>query len=137
MTGRDIERVVTAKRLAEAERTSWLLSEENGNVYPADIIYAACEPGGQPLLRLTVFKLLTHQPGWGEARALRTIHRMCRLLGTPTDRPKRLSIAWLVDSRTGGHRLQAFADAMTDPGLPWPGFPYAPRPKGAFHGEHS
>ena len=137
MTAADFERVVTAKRRAEAERTSWLSSEEAGLVSPADIIGAACAPGGEPLLRMTLLKLLSHQPGWGEARALRAIHRMCRQLGAPTQTPRRLTIAWLVDSRTGGHRLQAFCDALTDPALPWPGFPYAPQQKGAFRGEHS
>ena len=123
--------VVTAKRAAESERTRWLATVNDGLVTVTDVIEEACTPDGRPLLALTLRKLLAHQPGWGDGRAMRTINRMCGLLAISPQNQRRLTIAWLVDSRTGGHRIQAWCDVLTEKsGPPWSGFPYSPEPKG-------
>ena len=59
-----------------------------------------------------------------------TNERLARFAGLPNDVPVRsLTIGWLLDNRSK-HRLVAFADALGDRAVPWPGFPYAPVPDG-------
>lgn len=122
--------VVAAKLRAEAKRAEWLESLSLGFVSVSDVITAACSEDGKPLLSLTLRKLLAAQPGWGEARAMRTVLRVCRILGAVPEQPRKLTVAWLIDARTAGHRIEVWADVINGkPGQPWAGFPYAPEPE--------
>lgn len=126
-----------AKKLAQRKRAEWLLSLSAGYITATDLITAACTDDNQALLRLTLRQVLMNQPGWGEVRVNRVLGRLRRVLGDSTTDTRRMTVAWLVDSRAGGKRVQVWADALDNrSSLPWPGFPYAPRPeKGAYRGQ--
>lgn len=126
-----------AKREANRKRTEWLLSLSAGYVTPADLIKAACTEENRALLRLTLRQVLVNQPGWGDVRATRVLSRLRRVLGEEQKDSRRMTVAWLVDSRAGGKRIQVWADALDNrSSLPWPGFPHAPQPeKGAGNGQ--
>ena len=126
-----------AKKHANRHRAEWLLSLSAGYITATDLITAACTEGNKPLLRITLRQLLMNQPGWGEVRVNRVLRRLRMVLGETGSDSRRLSVAWLVDSRAGGKRVQVWADALDNRSdLPWPGFPYAPQPeKGASRGQ--
>ena len=124
-----------AKKRAARMRAEWIISLYEGYISTTDLITAACVGGNQPLLRLTLRQILANQPGWGEVRTNRTLAALRGLLGLTTTGARRLTIAWLVDARVGGRRVQAWADCLDDKSNPpWPGFPYAPEPAGGSHG---
>jgi len=124
---------VSAAR-ARAVRAEWLTSLKLGLCTVPDLINHACSPDGRPLLRIGLVRLLTEQDGWTRNGAVATINQALRLLGQPemtSQQASKLHVQWLVDSRSGGRRVQALTDAM-DPKMhqPWGGFPYASRPQG-------
>jgi hypothetical protein len=94
----------------------------------SDVIEAACRPENKALLRLTLYQLLTHQPSWGSARAQRTLRQLDTLTNSTLSH-RRLTLAWLLDHRAGGRRVQAWADVMGGKqAQPWPGFPFSSVP---------
>lgn len=117
----------TAKREAERMRAEWLYSVQVGVLTVPDLIQAATSESGRPLRRITLNQLLEAQ-GWGRARNQRALDHIRNLLGTTSDR--RLNVAWLVDARADGRRLQVWADALKERVPPWTGFPYTPCPQG-------
>ena len=124
-----------AKKRAARMRAEWILSLHEGYISTTDLITAACVDGNQPLLRLALRQILINQPGWGEVRTNRTLSALRGLLGLNATDTRRLTIAWLVDARTGGRRVQAWADCLdSKSNSPWPGFPYAPAPTGGING---
>ena len=93
-----------------------------------DVVTAAGQADGAPLLRISLRQLLGSQPDWGKSKTETAMARMLTLLGEAGARRDQ-TIAWLVDPRVRGTRLIAFADATAGrTGPPWPGFPFAPSP---------
>jgi hypothetical protein len=132
--------ISTARRAGDAarrHRAEHLLAVADGSLTPLEVIERAAAYGHRALRRITLRRLLTAQPGVGEATADRMLTRMLTCLrgGAPTrtdrDSMVKLTIAWLLDTRTGGRRWAAFTDALRrtrQVNAPWPGFPYAPPP---------
>lgn len=126
--------LATANQAADRARNiraEWLTGIHMGLFTPADIIEAACEPDGKPLLRITLMRLLTEQDGWGLPKAKTVLERTLRLLDLrPAAHPTRtLTVQWLIDARAGGRRIHALADAINDTTeIPWAGFPYTTQP---------
>lgn len=124
-----LARATVALGAARRQRAEWLIGLDAGLVTPTDVVvHAATEPG-RALRRLTLRQVLTSRPGWGPARAGEVLTRLRRLTGTPDDGPA-LTVGWLVDSRSSGHRFHAWFDVM---GIdrdqpPWPGFPFTDPP---------
>lgn len=110
-------------------RSEWLASIHVGVISVPDLIQAATEESGAPLRRISLRQLLLTQPGWSEAKVRAALDRITHLLDLK-ESTRRLTVAWLVDARTGGKRLRAWADVMQERVLPWTGFPYAPNPQG-------
>ncbi len=124
-----------AKKQAARTRAEWILSLHLGYVTATDLIEAACTDEFKPLLRLTLRQVLSNQPGWGVARAQRVLGHLRSVLGLTGTNTRRLTVAWLVDSRAGGRRVLAWADCLDNKSNPpWPGFPYAPEPARGTHG---
>jgi hypothetical protein len=118
---------VAARVSANRVRAEYLQSVVHGLLTVHDVLRAAAEPAGRPLLRISLVQLLAAQPGWGDVRVGGTVERLVRATSrtaTPV-RPDRLDVAWLLDPRADGTRLVAFLDLTVDrPALP--GFPYVP-----------
>lgn len=118
-----------AKRTANAERAAALTEIALDMSKPTDIIQRACHPEHRALLRITLVRLLSAEKGTSRDAARRHVTHLHDLIGvTAPDRKDidKLTISWLVDSRSGGRRMLAFADSI-DPKnqAPWPGFPYS------------
>ncbi|MGP4994613.1 hypothetical protein [Glutamicibacter ardleyensis] len=126
VTGQGMRENALEARKLQAE---WLHLVSIGEAPLMEVIEEACTEDGAPLRKLRLYSLLTAQPRWGEKKALHALELMISVLKVKAD-PKEVTIAWLVDSRSGGRRVQAWADALQERKLPWPGFPYAPRPEG-------
>lgn len=117
-----------ARRKADRTRNEWLVSIDAGVVTVPDLLRAATTESGRALRKLGLRQVLESQPGFSRAQAERVLDHTRTLLGAEPD--LRLTVAWLIDPRTGGRRLQAWADALQQRDLPWTGFPYAPKPNG-------
>ncbi|MGP5523481.1 hypothetical protein ACTXM3_09305 [Glutamicibacter arilaitensis] len=115
----------------EARRfqAEWLHLVFEGEVQPMEVIQEACAEDGGALRKVKLFSLLTSQPRWGEKKALQVLELMIAVLKVKVE-PKEVTIGWLVDSRSGGRRVNAFVDALQPKEPIWPGFPFAPKPKG-------
>lgn len=123
------------KKSAERMRSEWILSLSAGYITAADLIRAACTDEHKPLLRLSLRRVLINQPGWGDVRTKRALNQLRAVLGLTASDSRRLTVSWLLDSRAGGRRVEAWADCLDDKSNPpWPGFPHAPEPKGASLG---
>ncbi|PPG14393.1 hypothetical protein [Rathayibacter rathayi] len=119
-----------AKKAANEMRAEWLYSIAAGYVTTTDVLTVASTTEGAPLRRLTLHQLLSHQPSWGDARSGRVITHLRRVLGESTIAQKRMTVAWLLDARAGGRRLQVFEDALAPRVIPFDGFPFTPAPEG-------
>lgn len=118
----------TKKKEAQRTRAAWIASLSAGVVSATDLVQSAHDESLAPLRRLRLDRILNAQPGWGPARTKRVLAHLRELLDVPSD--TRLTVAWLIDARADGRRLQAFADAIKTRVTPWNGFPFAPDPKG-------
>lgn len=129
-----LEKANQKKFDAERTRSEWIASLYSGVLSVPDLLQAAAGrgPDAAALRRISLRRLLTAQPDWGSARATRVLDHLSGLFGVPEER--RLNVAWLIDARTDGRRLHAFADALHPRGTPWPGFPLAPEPTRGDHG---
>lgn len=118
-----------ARAKARFVRAARLYSLANGSTTVVETIAAATDDAGRPLLRLTLRQLLLAQKGWGEQRTAHVIGRTLSVIGAPETPTRKLTVAWLIDPRSGGRRIMAFCDALSaKDGPPWPGFPFAPHP---------
>ena len=115
----------------EARRlqAEWLHLVSTGELPPMEVIQEACTEDGASLRKLRLYSLLTSQPRWGEKKALQVLELMISVLKVKVD-PKEVTVGWLVDSRSGGRRVQALVDALQPREPIWPGFPFASKPKG-------
>ncbi|MGC0252644.1 hypothetical protein [Pseudactinotalea sp. Z1748] len=131
----DLGRANLAKGEAERMRAEHLLGVAEGFLTIWDVIAEAARDTYRALLKIRLRQLLLSQPGWRPARADAVVTKTMATTGATSTRDEmlKLRLSWLLDSRTGGNRLAALADAilcLEDPGPPWPGFPYSPAPKG-------
>lgn len=123
------QELLRARLNADRVRGEYLSLVATGLMTPADVIWWATQPGKEPLRALTIKRLLGVIPGNGEQTVLRFVRDLGNITKSTTS-PSRLNIAWLTDRRAGGRRLVAFASLSAPHGIPWPGFPYAPKPEG-------
>lgn len=119
------ENALEARRL----QAEWLHLVSIGELPPMEVIEEACTEDGATLRKLRLHSLLISQPRWGEKKVLQSLELMISVLKVKVD-PKAITIGWLVDSRSGGRRVQAFVDALQPREPIWPGFPFAPKPEG-------
>lgn len=118
------ENAVEARRF----QAEWLLLVASAEVSLMEVIDEACTEDGASLRKIRLISLLTSQPRWGEKKALQVLDLMISVLKVDVE-PREITIGWLVDSRSGGRRIQAWADALQPKEPVWQGFPFAPRPK--------
>lgn len=130
-------------------RTLALKDLHEGRVSIADVLLRACTPEGEELLRIPLRQLLLALPDVGPARVRRILALLERNLGSPLPERSHLNVRWLIDARSRGARVVAFADSVlaVAPGLsfdspggrrdspamsrirpPWDGFPFTPPP---------
>lgn len=122
-----IESARAALSQARLMRAEYLIALAEGLITVQDVIDAALNDDGRPLRRISLRQLLLSQPGWGERRTTRLLSVLAGRMGS-TDRPKDMTIAWLLDPRCGGRRYLAWLDVQqAKNSAPWPGFPFAPR----------
>lgn len=114
----------SARKAANRYRSEWLLSLNDEMVTPADLLAEAGTAAGRPLLKISLSQVLLSQPGWGRKRCDFILKHVLSIAGVSIDQ-KNLTVGWLLDSRAGGRRYQAWLDAMeSKEGPPWAGFPY-------------
>lgn len=132
--GAPIQVLHSAREAANRYRAQWLLSVAQGMLSPLELIENAAAEPGRPLRAIRLLELLRTQDGWGMARARGVLCSLRRILNVPDTIPDRdLKIAWLLDNRTAGQRVDAWIDvagaaAAGGRRTPWPRFPYAPPP---------
>lgn len=121
------DELAEARRRASRIRAEWLVSIAEGIVTIDDLIRAACEPDGKPLMKISLSQLLLAQPGVGKAKAERVLRKMhTTLSGRGADTTRVETVANLIDPRSEGRRYLAFRDALCDRQTPVTGFPFAP-----------
>ncbi|WP_412905262.1 hypothetical protein [Aeromicrobium sp. 179-A 4D2 NHS] len=121
------DELAEARRRASRTRAEWLVAITEGVVTVDDLIRAACEPDGKPLMKISLSQLLLAQPGVGKAKAERVLRKThTALSGRGDDSQPLQTVANLVDPRSGGRRYVAFRDALSDRQTPVTGFPFAP-----------
>lgn len=113
---------------ARLVRAEWLIGIVNGELTPLDLLTFAATAPGRPLRRVSLFQLLTAQPGVGPVTAKVTLDQLRALLRCTTPNPV-MTVGWLLDNRTSGRRLLAFTNAVAARDLaPWPGWPLTKPP---------
>lgn len=137
--------LTSARQAAARARAQVVLEVAGGRRGVLDVLDAACEPDGIGLRRLTLLRLL-RATGRSQTGATRLIEQAIRIYGADPEQvgPRRVTLAWFVDTRSGGMRYRALADVLardakhnegrTDPWAPWPGFPYSRPPAWASGG---
>lgn len=122
-----------AKRTADQIRAMWLwdIHTTRASDHPVtmrDLLVEACTPAGRPLGRIRLTRLLQAGTGCSRLSAGRMINQLLATIGGTINDQRDLTVRWLLDPRSGGRRIIALADVlhMRD-GVPWPGFPFAPR----------
>ncbi|KQP63014.1 hypothetical protein [Nocardioides sp. Leaf285] len=123
----DPARARASLQAARLQRSEYLISLAEGLLTPLDLITAACEPSGRPLRRITLRQLVLAQPRVGKTRADAYLAALAERLSISENLASR-NVAWLIDPRSGGRRIQAWLDVAHPREIPWPGFPLAPRP---------
>jgi hypothetical protein len=127
--------LVAARLAANKTRAEWLLGLAEGRNTPQQLPVAACQPDGEPLLRLRLRTVVMSTPGFGLGTAKQLEEHLAQMLGgvdakcwrDSRHNPK-WTVAWLVDARAGGKRITAWLDAWRARTPPWPGFPYSKAP---------
>ena len=111
-------------------RAEWLIGIAQGALTPLDCLVFATTAQGRPLRRISLFQLITAQPGVGPATAKVVLDQIRALLRCTTQNPT-MTVGWLLDNRTSGRRLLAFTTALAGRNLaPWPGWPLIRPPTG-------
>ena len=123
-----LETANSARAIANQMRAAELIAVAESRQTIHDVITHAATQQGRPLLRITLRQLLLAQPGWGEQRTTATLKKLASPIGQAAPPLRKLTIAWLLDQRSGGRRFMAFCDTFSaKSAAPWPGFPFAPR----------
>ncbi|MBF4549375.1 hypothetical protein [Pseudoclavibacter sp. VKM Ac-2888] len=111
----EIRQLRAAELTRLADRTSTL----------DDLLERASTPEGEPLRRLRILQVLV-TAGVANAAAVRAIRLAVDEVEESVDRPTSLTLAWLMDARSGERRLDALGDALNDrEAPPERGFPFA------------
>lgn len=109
---------------AHRYRVEWLDALDNEVSTTADLFEEACTLEGRPLLRTTLRQILLTDHAFSNARVPKILARIQHLVGV--EMPVRhMTVAWLLDPRSGGRRFIAWLDATQEfRSEPWSGFPY-------------
>lgn len=119
-----IDKARAALNTARRQRAEYLVAITDGLVTVLDVIEAAAADSGRALRRISLRQLLLSQPGWGERRTNRILSALAARMGANDD-PKDMTIAWLIDPRSGGRRFLAWLDVLgVISGEPRKAFPY-------------
>ncbi len=120
-----LNRARAAKRRQRAEV---LVALENGLLGIWDVLLLASTPEGEALRLIPVVTLLRSIPGWTHPMVRATITRLKERLSLPRDTPMRgVTVAMIVDKRSGGRRIQELADLISAYERPGLGkFPFQP-----------
>ena len=114
----------SARQEADRQRAEWLVSLDAGVTDVADFFEFACTLEGRPLLRVPLRQVMLAGLGFSEAKTRRALDRIQQLLGVEKT-TRNMTVAWLLDSRTGGKRFMAWLEATQIlRSEPWSGFPY-------------
>ena len=115
------ERKDEIRQLRAAELTR--LADRTSNL--DDLLERASLPDGAPLRRLRILQVLV-TAGVANATASRAIRLSIDQVEENVARPTALTLAWLMDARSGERRLDALGDALTDREVsPGRGYPFA------------
>lgn len=116
------ERKDEIRQLRAAELTR--LADRTSNL--DDLLERASLPDGAPLRRLRILQVLV-TAGVANAAAVRAIRLAIDQVEEDVARPTALTLAWLMDARSGERRLDALGDALTGREVsPGRAFPFAP-----------
>lgn len=127
-----VEQLNEARFLASQKRAQVLLgiAQEKYDIWGA--LNAATKPHNHHLLKIKLVALLESQPEWGHTRSMNCVKHVASVCATKTE-PHNLTIGWLLSTQGGGNRFDALVDFYAaNRGLPWHGFPFAQKPKGAL-----
>lgn len=120
-----IENARDALSAARRLRSEHLVALAEGTVTISDVVDTAITEDGAPLRRISLRQLHLSQAGWGERRTARLLSAIADRLGS-TDHPRDMTVAWLIDPRSGGRRYLIWLDAQqAKDNKPWTGFPLA------------
>jgi hypothetical protein len=122
----------TGLRVARRVRGEALAGLASGVLSPADLLELAASEDGRALRRILVRTVL-RELGCTERRCGQLVELLRRLAKVDDDCSSRsLTLGWLLDRRTSGQRVTAFADVLVSGCLsgaprsaPSTGWPYA------------
>lgn len=119
-----IDKARQALARARLLRGEYLVALASDLITAHDVVQAAMTDEGKPLRRISLRQLHLSSPGWGERRTKRLLSALSERLGA-SEKTQDMTIAWLIDPRSGGRRYLAWLDAQQPKAhAPWPGFPY-------------
>lgn len=117
-----------ARKTANRIRAEWLVAITTGAATVDDLLRAAAEPDGKPLLRISLRQLLLAQPGVGTQGAKKLL-RKTHVAAFGHDESKWTAlrtVANLLDTRAEGSRYLSLRDALATRRTPSRGFPFTP-----------
>ncbi|MBD8057844.1 hypothetical protein IC607_02540 [Cellulomonas sp. JH27-2] len=144
----DRARGTSRAKEAARQRAQALLAVADGRRTLIDVVMAAPRPEYKSYLRIDLHQLAGAQPGVGSPEAF--LDRFYKFAGEK--KPAFPTVGWMLDSRCGGRRVTAWADAAQErgwlktqaqgatrkfaererarhrSGAWWPGAPFTPRP---------
>lgn len=126
-----LDRANSALAAARRYRAQWLLSLAYGATSTLELLRHAATVPGRPLTRLTLRQVLGAVPGVGMTTVRRQLQQLLAECGTGSELPNRVTVGWLLDTRSRGRRLVAWlATVEIDTHQPaaWPGYPYTGAP---------
>ena len=97
---------------ARVMRGEWLQLLASGSVTVTDLLVAAADGEGSPLRRLRLEQVLAAQEEWSIERARTVVDMTVRDSGNRSKPKGPPTVGWLLDPRSDGRRVSAFAAAM-------------------------
>ena len=114
-----------ARAEAARLRAEWLVGLDADLVTAKDLFEFACTLEGRPLLRIPLRQVLLSDGRFGVARSTRILARIQDLLSVEVP-VRKMTVAWLLDARTGGKRYLAWLESTEVlRSKPAPGYPYS------------
>lgn len=106
---------LAAKKAAERLRGRWLMMLAHPTpalrLSPVGLVQAAASAGNRPLLRLSLYRILTAVPDTEPEQAEAVLALLARSLSTD-EVNARTTLAWLLDLHTQHRRVSAFSDSI-------------------------
>lgn len=121
------EELAVARQSANRVRAEWLVALSQGIATVDDLLRAACEPDGKPLMKISLRQLFLSQPGVGEQRSKKVVRQLhVAAFGHDDTKWTPLkTVANLLDTRAHGARYLSLRDALATRTTPADGFPFA------------